>query len=61
MVTKTGVTGGGDVKSYQGLSSDTKPTTCGSGSTFYELDTKKAWVYDANNVNPGTATKWWEA
>ena len=44
----------------QGLGADTKPTTgVPSGSTFYELDTEKAWIYDAYNINPATANGWW--
>jgi len=34
---------------YVGLSSDTKPTDCGNGSTFYEMDTKKSFIYDETN------------
>lgn len=59
-VTQTGVTTGGNVKEYQGLATDTKPTDCGSGSSFYELDTGAVWVYDAGNTNPATSNGWWE-
>jgi len=44
----------------QGLSADTKPTTgVPSGSSFYELDTEKAWIYDAYNINAATGNGWW--
>jgi len=59
-ITQTGVITGGNIKNYQGLSTDTKPVDCGSGSSFYELDTGKAWLYDANNENPVTENGWWE-
>jgi len=60
MVNQTGVTVGGEIKNYQGLSTDTKPTDCGSGSSFYELNTGKAWIYDKANTNPTTSNGWWE-
>ena len=56
-----GLTEIGNIKDWQGLSSETKPVTdLGSGSTFYELDTGKLWLYDADNTNPVTTTGWWE-
>jgi hypothetical protein len=30
---------------YQGLSTDTKPTTAPDGATFYELDTGRTYVF----------------
>jgi hypothetical protein len=58
------------VMDFQGLSTDTKPTTdyaCYKGkvnvdsdSTFYELDTKKLCVYSARNANAVTSNGWWE-
>jgi hypothetical protein len=61
MVVQTGITVGGNKKEFQGLSTDTKPTLdIGGGSTFYELDTKKGWVFDLGNVNPATNNNWWE-
>lgn len=32
-----------------GLSTDEKPTNVGNASTFYEMDTKKLWMFDAQN------------
>jgi hypothetical protein len=44
-----------------GLSTDVKPTQdMGSGSTFYELDTKKVWQFSKLNINPVTGDGWWE-
>ena len=43
-----------------GLSTDEKPVEkfdgkfIGNSSTFYEMDTKNAWIYDEENK------KWWE-
>ena len=43
-----------------GLSTDEKPigkfenTYIGNSSTYYEMDTKKAWIFDEENQ------KWWE-
>lgn len=49
------------MRAYQGLSTDTKPTAnVGSGSSFYELDTGKCWLYDAGNTNSVTSNGWWE-
>lgn len=59
-VTKIGITTGGNIMMFQGLSTDDKPDTCGSGSTFYELNTEKTWVYDANNENAETSDGWWD-
>lgn len=60
MVIQTGITTGGNKKEFQGLSTDTKPVIdVGSGSTFYEIDTKNAWIYDAVNINPTTSNGWW--
>lgn len=33
----------------QGLSADTKPTDVLNGATFYEMDTKKAYMFDKQN------------
>jgi hypothetical protein len=51
-------------KDFQGLSTDIKPVDdkiyrVGYGSTFYEIDTKKAYLYDTN-INPLTTDNWWE-
>lgn len=51
-------------KDFQGLSTDNKPTDdkiyrVGYGSTFYEIDTKKVFLYDTN-INPLTNNNWWE-
>lgn len=32
---------------YDGLSTDTKPTDCGNGSVYREMDTSKTYKYDA--------------
>ena len=32
-----------------GLSTDTKPTDVGNASSFYEMDTKKLFMFDAQN------------
>ena len=32
-----------------GLSTDTKPTDVGNASSFYEMDTKKLSMFDAQN------------
>lgn len=39
------------VKDYIGLSTDTKPTAsdCDAGSTYYETDTKAAYIFDGYN------------
>lgn len=33
----------------QGLSADTKPIDVINGATFYEMDTKKAYMFDKQN------------
>ena len=38
----------GNVIEARGASTDTKPTDCVEGSTFYEIDTKKLYVYDGS-------------
>lgn len=58
MVTQVGAVAGTDSRMYQGLSTDTKPTTCGTGSVFYELDTKKNYLFDENNEYMA-GVKWW--
>ena len=32
-----------------GLSTDTKPTDVNNASTFYEMDTKKIFIFDEEN------------
>jgi len=45
---------------YIGLSTDTKPILyVNSGSTFYEVDTKNAFIFDPNDICPTTLTNWW--
>ena len=34
---------------FYGLSTDTKPTGAPNASTFYEMDTKKLYMFDAQN------------
>lgn len=46
---------------YQGLSTDTKPTAhVDNNATFYELNTKKMFKFSEHNINPATANGWWE-
>ncbi len=54
--------GGGDwVIEYAGLSTDSKPVVgVGDGSTFWELDTQRIWVFSTSNVNSVTSNGWWE-
>lgn len=68
-VSQVGMADWGNIKSFQGLSTDDKPVSnttgnvkyiIGSGSKFYELDTGKTFVYDENNVNVATTNGWWE-
>ena len=56
----------GMIKEFQGLSTDVKPIDnpvtrdrVGHGSTFYEINTGKAFIYDIN-INPVTNSGWWE-
>lgn len=64
-VTQVGVTRGGDQKDFQGLSTDTKPSTGGDFGTvgglsmFFESNTGNAFVYDEKNINPETGDGWW--
>jgi hypothetical protein len=39
------------IEEYRGLSTDTKPTLRAdrNGSVFYEMDTKRVWMYDGEN------------
>lgn len=37
-------------KDYIGLSTDTKPTGVPNTSSFYEMDTKAFYLYDAENA-----------
>jgi hypothetical protein len=60
-VKQIGITTSGNKKEFQGLSTDPKPTKdVGSGSTFYELDKQKGYIYDSLNVNAITGNGWWE-
>lgn len=34
---------------YTGLSTDTKPESCGNGSAFIEMDTSTLYFFDAEN------------
>ena len=58
---QVGATQGRNKKEYQGIASidGTKPTDCGNGSTCYEIDTKKGWIYDIAKINPATGDHWW--
>ena len=35
-------------ETFFGLSTDTKPTDCGNGSAFIEMDASAIWFYDAS-------------
>jgi len=39
-------------ETYRGKSTDTKPTLQANrnGSVFYEMDTKKVWMYDGDTL-----------
>ena len=37
------------VVEMRGLSTDTKPTNVGNASTFYEMDTRKLFMFDEQN------------
>lgn len=36
-------------ETFYGLSTDTKPTSCGNGSVFIEIDTCTGYFFDAEN------------
>lgn len=36
-------------ETFYGLSTDTKPTSCGNGSVFIEVDTGNGYFFDAAN------------
>lgn len=36
-------------ETFYGLSSDDKPTSCGNGSKFMEIDTGKIFMFDGEN------------
>lgn len=40
-------------ETFYGLSTDSKPTTCGNGSVFIEVDTQNGFFFDAS------AGKWY--
>lgn len=46
---------------YSGLSTDEKPVHINTPdlATFWELDTKTAWIYSKLNINPATGNGWW--
>lgn len=46
MVTMTSYNGG--CPDYVGLSTDSKPTDVGNGSTFFEMNTGKVYMYNAD-------------
>ncbi len=50
MITETGNYTVGRIPSdFVGLSTDTKPTNAANASTFYEMDTKKVFMFDEQN------------
>jgi hypothetical protein len=59
-VAKAGKDNGTLTSDFLGLSTDVKPTNCGDGSTFYELNTKKVFIFCSTNINPITTNGWWE-
>lgn len=61
MVVQVGITVSGNKKEFQGLSTDTKPSNCGGGSKFLELDTMEEFIFDCANVSPETNSNWWRA
>lgn len=36
-------------ESFYGLSTDTKPSNCGNGSSFIEMNTSKIYFFDATS------------
>ena len=42
---------GGSVSEIYGLSTDTKPTNVHNASIFYEMDTKKMYLFDKENTS----------
>lgn len=34
---------------FRGLSTDIKPTDCGNGSIFFEINTEKVFMFNAEN------------
>lgn len=58
----------GNRKFFQGLATDVKPEDdtsgevwfrVGNGSEFYELDTKKTFIYSIGNADQASS-HWWE-
>jgi len=49
-----------NIFSFSGLSTDLKPNKCGTGSTFYEIDTGEGWYFDKMNINSATGNGWWK-
>lgn len=39
----------GQTNEYYGLSTDVKPNPCPNASTFYEMDTSKCYMFDAQH------------
>lgn len=46
---KNGATLGIDPTEFYGLSTDEKPTKANNASMFYEMDTKKIFMFDEQN------------
>lgn len=68
-VSQIGGPGINNLRKFEGLSTDDKPTSnttgnidyiIGSGSLFYEVDTGKIFRYSFKNLNPATTNNWWE-
>ena len=46
---------------YSGLSTDEKPVNVNIPdlASFWEFDTKTAYIYSVKNINPATGNGWW--
>lgn len=49
MITNTNTLQASTPSEFFGLSTDEKPTNCANASTFYEMDTKKLFLFDKQN------------
>lgn len=48
------------IKSFTGLSTDTKPTDCVQGSTFFELNTQKLYMFMEKGTTTAADKTWVE-
>lgn len=59
-IIQIGVSSGGNIKHFVGLSTDLKPVVdVGGGSDFIEVDKSVTYIYDTENINPLTNNGWW--